>query len=339
MCYIHSCFASKNRFLGAHVGSNKSFRRRVGGWNKYNTKVFVFILGLRLIVEGEAACKWTESSGSGNNRRSTTYHGEQKYLNSITYLFGSKDCEIMEVPEGIHTYNFVCQLPTPIPYSVEGKFGHVRYKVDANLDIPWAFDLQSERGFTVVRHEDLNIFPELRLPIEVEEIKVFCCLFCKSDPLIVKVRLPRTGFGLGEKIPVCVELINNSNKDVEKTTFSLKRVDRFHSTSPFDKTKETKEEVAESRGRGAKKGETVTFEELVEIPHTLMINNNKYCNVFQITYELKVTAETEGISVSPELYMPVTIGSVALRCDGFESIALKADLREKNLHYILKNHS
>lgn len=107
----------------------------MGGRNKNITRL-VFILGLRLIVEGEAACKWSESSGSGSNRRTTTYHGEEKYLNSITYLFGSKDGENMEVQAGIHTYTFVCQLPMPIPFSVEGKHGHVRYKVDANLDIP-----------------------------------------------------------------------------------------------------------------------------------------------------------------------------------------------------------
>lgn len=276
-------------------------------------------------------CKWTESSGSGSNRRSTTYHGEEKYLNSITYLFGSKDGETMEVQTGIHTYNFVCQLPGPIPYSVEGEYGYVRYKVDANLDIPWAFDLHSEKVFTVVRYEDLNHFPELRLPCQYEEIKVFCCLFCKSDPLIVKVRLPKSGFGLGEKIPVNVELMNRSSTDVSHTTFTLKRVDHFNCQSPSEKTKEIKEEVSEARGRGAKGGETVTFEEFIEIPQLLMISNNRYCKVFQITYELKLTAETEGLSVSPDIHIPITIGTVALS-DGFQPTAPSSppkDLRKK----------
>lgn len=283
-------------------------------------------------MEGEAACKWTESSGTGSNRRVTTYHGEEKYLNSISYLFGSKDGENLEVPIGVHTYNFVCQLPVPIPYSVEGKFGHVRYKVDANLDISWAFDLKTERAFTVVRHEDLNLFPELRLPCEFEEMKTFCCLFCKSEPLIVKVRLPKTGFALGERIPVTVELNNKSSTDVSHTIFTLKRVDRFNCISPFEKTNINKEEIVETRARGAKGGESVTFEELIEVPHILMISNNRYCKVFQITYELKVTAETDGMSVSPDIYLPITIGTVALRNGGYDAIGAMAasnnDLRK-----------
>lgn len=282
-------------------------------------------------MDGEAACKWTESTGSGNSRRTTTYHAEQKYLNSVSYLFGSKDGDNVEVPLGLHRYNFACPLPAPIPYSVEGKHGYVRYKVDANLDIPWAFDLQSERAFNVVRYDDLNLFPELRLPCEFEEIKTFCCLFCKSDPLIIKVRLPRTGFALGEKIPVGVELINKSSTEVSHTIFTLKRVDRFHCDSPFEKTKEIKEEVVEVRGKGAKGGETVKYEQPIEIPHVLMLSNNRYCSIFTITYELRLTAETGGMSVSPGIYIPVTIGSVGLLENGSQSSP--SDRREFKLQW------
>lgn len=239
-------------------------------------------------------------------------------MNSITYLFGLKDGENMEVRTGIHTYNFVCQLPLPIPYSVEGQHGYVRYKVDLNLDIPWAFDLTAERPFTVVRYEDLNFFPELRLPCEFEEIKTFCCWCCKSDPLLLKVRLPRTGFGLGEKIPISVEMVNKSSTEVTHTTFTLKRVETFNSQSPSEKTRVIKEEVAETRSRGAKGGETVMLEEFLEIPQVLMISNHRYCKVFQVTYELKFTAETEGVSVSPEVHIPITIGTVGLRDEGYQ---------------------
>ena len=271
---------------------------------KYN-KVFVFAAGLRLIVEGEATCRWTEGGG----RRTTNFAGEQKYLNSVTYLFGSKDGENSEVPVGIHVYHFVCQLPSVIPYSIEGQYGHIRYKVDVNLDIPWAFDLHEEKPFTVARFDDLKLFPELELPIEMEEIKVFCCCWCKSDPLIIKVRLPKTGFGLGEKIPVNVEIINRSSKDVLETTFAIKRVDKFNSTSP-EKQRELKEKVAYTTARGAKVGETVSFVEHIEVPLILMASNSRYCEIFQISYELKFSAETEGMTVSPEIHIPITIGTV-----------------------------
>lgn len=256
----------------------------------------------------------------------------------MTYLFGSKDGENIEVPTGIHTYNFVCQLPSAIPYSVEGQHGHVRYKVDANLDIPWAFDLHAELPFTVVRFDDLKLYPELGLPVEMEEIKVFCCCWCKSEPLILKVRLPKTGYALGEKIPVNVEIINKSSTDVLETSYAIKRVDRFNSLSP-EKQRELKEKVVLTTSRGAKAGETVSFEELVEIPLILMTSNSRYCKVFQISYELKFTAETDGMSMSPEIHIPITIGTSAFG-NGYQAASsidyafTPRDLRKFYIHTI-----
>jgi hypothetical protein len=266
------------------------------------------------MVAGEAVCKWSEMSG----RRPLIYQGEEKYINSVSYLFGSKDGESLEVPVGLHTYNFVCQLQNAIPYSVEGKYGWIRYKVDVNLDIPWALDLIAEKPFTVLRQEDLNIFPELRLPCQFEEIKIFCCLFCKSEPLIMKVRLPRTGFALGEKIPVNIELINKSSTDIAATTLTLKRIDVFNSEIPFEKTKTTKEEIVEKRAIGAKRGDTVQFDETIEVPAVLRISNNRYCKVFQITYELIFGCETSGLSVGPEITIPITLGSIGLQSTGYQ---------------------
>ncbi|CRK98606.1 CLUMA_CG012205, isoform A [Clunio marinus] len=279
------------------------------------------VRGLKLIVEGSAEAKWTVSSGTGNNRSLITYFGEEKYLQSITYLFGSSDGEIQEVAAGIHIYNFVCQLPLTIPYSVDGEHGHVKYNVDANLDIAWTFDLHDKKPFTVVRYEDLSIYSELRLPIEYEEVTTFCCFWCESDPLIVKVRLPKSGYGLSEKILANVEINNKSTTKVLHTEFSLKRIARFISKTPSVETKEVKETVAEVQGKGAERGEMVTFEQIVEVPPVLMISNNRYCKVFQITYELKVTFVTDGMKVSPEVHIPITIGTVGITSNEFQSSA------------------
>lgn len=294
------------------------------------------LLGLRLTIEGEAACKWNEFRG----RSSVNYRGEEKYLNSVTYLFGSKDGESMEVEAGYHTYHFECHLPSQIPHSVEGDYGYVRYKVTVNLDIPWAFNLKTEKAFKVVRHEDLNFFPELRLPCALEETKVFCCLCCKSGPLILKVCLPKTGFAWGENIPICVEMINRSRTDVSHTTIKLKRVDTFISQLPFESKKFVELKLDFLQCRGAKAGETVAFEELLQIPPVCVISNNRYCKVFQITYEVRVNAEIGGISVSPKVLIPITIGTVGLS-DGFKiavpNICLSPapnDMRKK--YYLIK---
>lgn len=180
--------------------------------------------------------------------------------------------------------------------------------------------MRTKKPFTVVRHEDLNNFPELRLPVECEVIEmlqsnrsVIDCLCSKSEPLIVQVRLPKTGFGLGETILVRVALINKSSTDVSRTIFTVYRVDTFNSSSPRVGQRIVKECVTEAYSPGVKGGETVYFEKAIEIPKILMTSNNKYCRVFQTTFELRIMAKTIGMfKESPKVYIPITVGSVGL---------------------------
>lgn len=264
--------------------------------------------GLKLTIEGEAESKWTESSGSSKSQ--TTFLGNEQLLEHSYYVFGSKDSEnCVTIATGIHNYDFVFQLPPNLPYSVEGKHGHVRYKVKANLDIPWAFDLQDEKMFTVVRNDDVNALIDNNLPIEMEEFKTFCCWCCKSDPLALKVRLLNSGFSAGGKIAMNVQINNQSSKTVENSIIELKRIHQFTSLDPIRKIKEHKETMIELDARGAINGENVNFDVIIELPASIPISNQKFCKVYQISYELKLVAETEGLSVSPHIIVPITIGS------------------------------
>lgn len=265
---------------------------------------YYFLLGLRLTIEGVATCEWKQNK--------TTYFGSQIYLNTETYLFGSKNGESMEVPTGLHTYNFESLLPDQIPYSAEGFFGHIRYKVDVNLDIPWAPDFHCKKPFYVTRYDNLSLLPEMSFPCEQEEVKVFCCLCCAPDPLIVRVRLPHSGFGLGEIIPIQVELINNSRTDVVSTEFTLKKTVKCTSDEPSVKTQSLRENIVVKSGRGCRAGQTVLVDETLEIPQVLMMSNDRFCRVFQILYQVKVVAKTSCMSFSPKVKIPITIGSLGI---------------------------
>lgn len=185
--------------------------------------------------------------------------------------------------------------------------------MDVNLDLPWSIDLKSKISFIVCRDVDLNLNPELAMPCEVEKSKRFCCLFCKSDPILITVRIPRTGFALGEQIPVHVELINDSKRKIINTEFSLRRIDLFKSNKPVEATKEVKKVIKEFHSGGADGGATVKFEEMILIPHDLIPSNDRYCKIFQISYDLMIKANTGSLSISPCLYIPITIGTVGIR--------------------------
>lgn len=194
------------------------------------------VKGLYFKVHGEAFCHWTEtereSRGYGDDRRSTThtvyFEGREVYLNQRTYLFGHAGADAVEVPAGNHHYEFAFQLPPMLPASFEASKGHIRYDIEAVLDIPWGFDKEFKLQFTVVGNDDLNFDPEIRLPNQGEKIRRFCCFCCRSDPLMMTATLPFTGFVPGQNVPVTVNYSNKSNVSVDKTTITLKRIIRFN---------------------------------------------------------------------------------------------------------------
>lgn len=230
------------------------------------------------------------------------------------YLFGAKKGESMEIPIGIHYYDFVYQLPLTVPSSVEGKNGNIRYKIDANLDIPWAFDMHAFRPFTVLREQNVTNFPELLYPVEVEEIKTFHCCCYSARPLKIKIRIPKSCFELGERIPISVEMINKSSTDVRHTTISLQRIENMTSQrANINVTKTDKINVAKVRCRGVRRGDSTSFDEFFVIPMQLAILNDQFCNIFQVAYELQVIVKTGGISRSPRFTIPITICSVGTK--------------------------
>ncbi|KAG5679990.1 hypothetical protein PVAND_009524 [Polypedilum vanderplanki] len=273
--------------------------------------------GLRLLIEGKSTCEWSESAGKSTRK----FRGEEIHLQIIKYLFGDKDDDPMEIPAGIHCYKFSFQLPADLPYSVEGEFGNIRYKVEATLDIPWSLiDTNDKVSFVVARNEDLNQFPDLRLAQEIEEIKKFCWGICDSNPLIIKVRLPKTGYGLGENIIMTIEYNNMSKHNVERTEITLSRKDKFICSDPVKKDRSTKTRITATIAKGVSRNSSIRFEHALEIPQILMTTNRRYSQVFQITYELKIVVVTDGCSSSPVLKMPITIGTVGIRDVPFISI-------------------
>lgn len=263
-----------------------------------------------MLVEGKAVAEWIEPAGKSNR----TFRGEERYINYSTYLFGDKDGETLEIPAGSYAYKFACHLPPNIPYSVDGEFGSIKYKIDAKLDIPWTLcDLQEKINFTVARNEDLNIIPELKLAQEVEEVKNFCWSFCGSNPLIVKVRIPKSGYALGENVYMTIHYRNDSNHSVEHTMVTLMKKEKFISSDPVTKDKVKKTKVIDSCAEGVRRNSEEKIEHFFQIPQDALTTNRKYSQVYQISYEIKIVVSTSGCSASPVLKIPITIGNVGVR--------------------------
>lgn len=287
-----------------------------------------------MTVFGQARAHWTETrtstTGTGKNRR-TTHHtvhfeGKEVYLNSKTYLFGQSGGSSFDVQPGSHKYNFACQLPEQLPYTFDGVHGEIKYFVEAVLDIPWSFDKEIKTPITIIRHDDMNMYPELRIAQKVEEVKTFCCLFCQSEPLMMQASIPHSGFAKGQHIPIKIHYSNKSDVDVLGTLIKLKRAIRYTSTTPHEKTRSDTEKMVEIRCRGVKGGETVSMEQTLDIPHVLMTSNGRFCRTVVIEYFIEIEGQVDGCHSNPELILPITIGSEPIRVDNQYTITPGANV-------------
>lgn len=285
-------------------------------------------------VSGKGLSKWTEGAG----RSSVTYQGEQVFIKSTNYFFGKEGAEPIEVFAGVHLYKFSCRIPKNAPGTLEGKFGSIRYKVDVNLDVPYMPDLVSEKYFVVVRHEDLNNYPDLRMSNDVEEAKSFCCLFCESDPVLLKASTTQSGFTIGDKISIRVEIFNRSSRSFSKTIILLNRVETFYSNLPSDKSKKHVVPVTAITVQGVEAKQNANFSELLHIPQNTAVSNDRICQIFQVSYEVKVVLKpSKKSSSSVEITLPIYIGNIGFRgassaslasCD-FTSMPIEGDARKK----------
>lgn len=198
-----------------------------------------------------------------------------------------------------------CMIPPGAPYSVEGRHGYIRYKVHVNLDTPRAPDLQTEKAFTVYRNEDLTAFPNLNIPVVLEEVKLFCSFPCDPNSFVMTMKVPKQGFVVGEKLLVKISLVNESSIDIYYTTLSSERWFYYQAQGCHN---EEHEKVAVQTYRGAKSGERVTFDAFLMIPRSALPSSDTYCDVFKVRYLLELRALDDGCCSTP-----IAIGNVGFQ--------------------------
>lgn len=66
--------------------------------------------------------------------------------------------------------------------------------------------------------------PTLQMPIECNDHKYLCCCWCRSGPLSMVVRIPRSGYVPGQKLLLNAELTNMTRSKVSYSKATLKQV-------------------------------------------------------------------------------------------------------------------
>ena len=146
------------------------------------------------------------------------YGAEKEYLHETQMLWTRDDHGLELFPAGLHSFPFHFSLPSNIPSSFEGRVGWVRYELFARIvtgiikkehtikiDVP------------VMEVVDINRHPLLLKPTTIRVQKRVWNFPCTFRDVCLSVNLSRTGFCVGEEIPLKITLDNCSCYEVTMT--------------------------------------------------------------------------------------------------------------------------
>ncbi|XP_058825941.1 arrestin domain-containing protein 3-like [Topomyia yanbarensis] len=277
------------------------------------------VKGIALRINGAAEVKWSETTGTGKNRRTIHYHGRQDYMHSTTYLTGSKEGNTIELLPGIHTYRFSCVLPPNLVTSLEAEHGHVRYTVKVILERSWKLDHSYKVAFTVLRHVNLNDEYDVRLPIKMDKAKTFCCGPCSSDPMHISAQVPISGYVPGQTIAVKIDVNNQSQKNLDEISTKLIRIVSFISQTPYCKVKDVPSIIAERRCAGVNRLSEASYEQHLLVPP--LPPSSRTCQVLTINYCIEVEGKIRGLAINPKIKIPITLGTIPLSMNAIPTLA------------------
>uniref|UniRef100_A0A182SU98 Arrestin C-terminal-like domain-containing protein n=1 Tax=Anopheles maculatus TaxID=74869 RepID=A0A182SU98_9DIPT len=277
---------------------------------------------ITLRIVGYSSVNWSEKRGQGRRRRTVYYGARRDHLSSQKVLFRpQQNGNPGELPAGEHMYEFACELPTSLPTSFEGAYGHCRYTAQVVFDRPWKFNLTHKVGFTVVQPRDLNLqSPSIRMPTQMEDARVFCCGIWRTKPLFVRVTVPCTGYVPGQAIPLTINLDNRSSRLIEGVNMKLQQEVTYRAESPAHKYRRELHTIVKHIGNGVEGEATNQYVQRLVVPTVVPTCGDQ--NLISVAYRLHLTVRVEGCGSDPVLEIPLIIGTTPLIPDQPATVAI-----------------
>ncbi|XP_043920399.1 arrestin domain-containing protein 3-like [Protopterus annectens] len=186
---------------------------------------------LEIHAKGKAEVCWAELQTAGDVTYTEVYHSKAELFNLKYTLLGQENDGgqavegHIQLSPGLHEYEFSFQLPQGVLVpTFKGRHGSVSYYVKAFLHRPWHVAESTKSEYTVFQHIDTNQ-PSLLIPQIGTKDKTLCCWCCASGPILLTVKMERTGYVPGKMAHPFKDRILEHNRDIRsnKTTCALAR--------------------------------------------------------------------------------------------------------------------
>uniref|UniRef100_A0AC34PWH5 Arrestin C-terminal-like domain-containing protein n=1 Tax=Panagrolaimus sp. JU765 TaxID=591449 RepID=A0AC34PWH5_9BILA len=236
-------------------------------------------------------------SGWVNIHTDKIYETEKEYMNVVVNLCHS----IMPLKTGRHQFGFQIVIPDSCPSSYESQFGTIRYTIRVNM----VSNLQSATlnevfPFLVVSRSYFDDVPSaIMRQIEYKDEVDFTVCSLPFGTVYLKIIMPRTGYRLGESIPVKIHVKNSTRKAVKECRIQLILKTQFEAMSRYERINEKKllEHMMDSKIIGKVKGKTEKDFDLehLKIPEnavpTQQYNRADEVNILSLSYVMRFSAE------------------------------------------------
>ena len=168
-------------------------------------------------------------------------------------------------------------------------------------------------NITIISPFDLRSNPVLKVPVITEEARTFCCFWCKSDPILIKLSLSKIGFLAGEVLSFKASIDNRSSYTVGKVVLQLIQDITLITKKKTRLFQKFITDVAYLNIINA-----YTYDEW---SNTLMISpeicpsSNGLSNIIDISYSVVLLVKPLGPHASFFANIPITIGTIPFECE------------------------
>ena len=275
-----------------------------------------------IILKGYSEVKWGESRGTGVRERTVVYQSYEVYINQGVVLWSKETAPGNQLAAGFYQFPFSLKIPERpahgFPSPFQGEFGRVVYELEAVIVKTSAlrFNKKSTLELPFSPVVDPNfVIPNVLEPKILQVQKTLCCLCCKSGPISLTVRMPRTGFCIGvDTIPFEADVENGSNRQIGHLEAKLIKI---AICTAQGRTKYEHHTLESVKSDPIEPGSSFSWKPPpLDIPQTEpTISSSK---VIQLSYTLRVQAVVSG-SFNPIVGFVLFLGNVPVNDAGLTS--------------------
>ena len=234
-------------------------------------------------LTGRCYCRWRIYGNPMGQTHSTSH---EPYFDSFISLWDSQQSPDGKLPPGQYNWPFTFVIPASVPSSFEGKFGNIRYMLMGRI-VTGALKHNHDVMTVIPVQQLLQITdPRLLQPVRTEVQKTVGCLCCTSQPIVLTVAVPKTGFCIGDSIQLHISLENGSNRQLTLTV-NLKEQITFIASGNYRKRSKS---LYTFRSNEINHQEAADLDKAIIIPKAdTNVLHSKSCRNIKVAHWIEVT--------------------------------------------------